>query len=346
MGALDGRIAIVTGAGRGLGREYALRLAARGGHRRGERRGRRRGRVDVDSECRPGRRRRRGRRDRGARWTGVGQRRRRVDVGRRRVPGGVHGRRPRWSRRPRQQRRHPARPADRQHDRGRVGRRRPRAPQGSLRADAVRGGVLARRAQGRPRAAASDRQHLVDVGVDGQPGAGELRRREVGHRHVHPDRGEGAGPLRRAVQLHRPGGPHPPDDGQPRAARHHGAVGWALRRVGPGEHRSVGGVPGVGALPFQRRAVLRPGRHGPAGALVGPRRHRAHRRPVGCRRPRRRLRRALGIRARRASEVETPRARSFAGSPRRSRGRCRRRPTSTAGRSTSSCRPAPPPCRP
>jgi NAD(P)-dependent dehydrogenase (short-subunit alcohol dehydrogenase family) len=30
MGALDGRIAIVTGAGRGLGREYALRLAAEG----------------------------------------------------------------------------------------------------------------------------------------------------------------------------------------------------------------------------------------------------------------------------------------------------------------------------
>ena len=113
----------------------------RGGHRRGERRGRRRGRVDVDGECRPRRRRHRGRRDRGARWTGVGQRRRRVDLGRRRVPRGVDGRRPRWSRRPRQQRRHPPRPADRQHDRGRVGRRRPRAPQGPLRPDAARGGA-------------------------------------------------------------------------------------------------------------------------------------------------------------------------------------------------------------
>ena len=30
MGALDGRIAIITGAGRGIGREYALLFAAEG----------------------------------------------------------------------------------------------------------------------------------------------------------------------------------------------------------------------------------------------------------------------------------------------------------------------------
>ena len=30
MGALDGRIAIITGAGRGLGREYALLFASEG----------------------------------------------------------------------------------------------------------------------------------------------------------------------------------------------------------------------------------------------------------------------------------------------------------------------------
>src|SRR4026209_1266507 len=32
MGALEGRVAIITGAGRGIGREHALRFAAEGAH--------------------------------------------------------------------------------------------------------------------------------------------------------------------------------------------------------------------------------------------------------------------------------------------------------------------------
>src|ERR1700684_806998 len=32
MGALDGRVAVITGAGRGLGREHALLFAAEGAH--------------------------------------------------------------------------------------------------------------------------------------------------------------------------------------------------------------------------------------------------------------------------------------------------------------------------
>ena len=40
-------------------------------------------------------------------------------------------------------------------------------------------------------------------GLFSNPGPGELRRGQVRHRHVQPDRGEGTDPLRRDQQLHR-----------------------------------------------------------------------------------------------------------------------------------------------
>ena len=43
-----------------------------------------------------------------------------------------------------------------------------------------------------------DREHDVDVGPVLEPGPGQLRRSEVGHRHAHPGDGEGARALRRA----------------------------------------------------------------------------------------------------------------------------------------------------
>ena len=69
----------------------------------------------------------------------------------------------RRSRHPRQQRRHPPRPCDRQHDRGGVGRSHRRPPQGSLRADPLGRRLLARAAQGRQGQAAQPRAHVEHV---------------------------------------------------------------------------------------------------------------------------------------------------------------------------------------
>ena len=86
--------------------------------------------------------------------------------------------------RPRQQRRHPARPGARQHDRGGVGRGHPRAPQGPLRADPLGGRVLAGAVQGGQGGAGRDRAHVVDVGPARQPRPDELRRGQGRHRLV------------------------------------------------------------------------------------------------------------------------------------------------------------------
>ena len=79
MGALDGRVAIMTGAGRGIGREHALLFAAEGA-KRGRERPRRGGRRD---RRRPHRRPAGGRRDHRRRGRGRGQHRRRRRLGRR-----------------------------------------------------------------------------------------------------------------------------------------------------------------------------------------------------------------------------------------------------------------------
>ena len=64
-------------------------------------------------------------------------------------------------------------------------------------------------------------QHFVDIGFAVESRADELRRGQVGHRDVHADRGEGAVALRREGELHRAGGAHAPHRGDARVGRHH-----------------------------------------------------------------------------------------------------------------------------
>ena len=145
---------------------------------------------------------------------------------------------------------------------------------------------------GRP-ATAQRRQHVVDVGSARQSGTEQLRRGEVGHRHVHPDRRQGAGPLRRQGQLHRPGGAHPTDAGDARPRRHHGGARGGVRRVGPGQRVAASSPTSRRrhAGSTARRSSSAAARA--AGALVGARRDGAQRRFLVGRRPRRRPGKAL-----------------------------------------------------
>ncbi len=145
MGALDGRIAIITGAGRGIGREYALLFAAEGAKVVVNDLG---GSLDgsgddvsaaqqVVDEITAAGGEAVANHDDVTDWEG----------GKRLIDTAIdHLRRPA---RPGQQRRHPARPGAGQHDRGGVGRRHPRPPEGSLRPHPPRRRVLARADQGR-----------------------------------------------------------------------------------------------------------------------------------------------------------------------------------------------------
>ena len=79
--------------------------------------------------------------------------------------------------------------------------------------------VLARDGQERHACGRLDHQHHIDLGPDEQPGPDELRRRKVGHRHVHRDLPEGARALRRALQCNRSGRANPPHGNNPERRR-------------------------------------------------------------------------------------------------------------------------------
>ena len=150
MGALDGRVAIITGAGRGLGREHALLFAAEGAKVVVNDRGGANDGAGADDspandvvaeiEARGGEAVANG--DDVADWDGA---QRLVNAADRRL---------RRARHPRQQRRHPPRPGARQHERGGVGRRRRAC---TSRATSRRPGGPPRTGGRRPRAAGPSR---------------------------------------------------------------------------------------------------------------------------------------------------------------------------------------------
>ena len=161
MGLHDGRVAVITGAAGGIGREHALEFARQGAQGRRQRR-----------RSGPGRRRR----DHGRRWRGGGQQRRHLGLGRRRTVDRHRAGLVRRTPRPGQQRGHSARQDVREHGHRHVGRGDPGPPARDLRAHQTCGRLLAGTAQGRrPRVASAGDQHLVAVGPVRQSGAIQLR---------------------------------------------------------------------------------------------------------------------------------------------------------------------------
>ncbi len=145
MGIVDGKIAIVTGSGRGVGRGEAMELAAQGAKvvvcdpgpsSKGEGTDNRPADETVEII-----------RGRGGEAVAAYEDISSWDGAERAVAG--RGRHLRRARRRGQQRRHPPRRADHAHDRGRVGWRHRRAPQGHVQHDPPRVRVLVRRVQGR-----------------------------------------------------------------------------------------------------------------------------------------------------------------------------------------------------
>ena len=232
MGLFDGKVAIVTGAGRGIGRSHALLLASEGaavvvndlgGSSGGDGADATPAQQVVDeiaASGRPGRR----------------QLRQRLVVGGRRAHGAAGRRHVRRPRRARQQRRHPARQDELQHGRGRVGRGHRRPPQGPLRAVAVRRRRTGGRSRRRP--ASPSTRKIVNtasrVGPLRQRRAGELRGGQGRHR-VDDDRdGARARAHRRARQRDRTGRAHAPDrDGRRRL---HEPEGRRVRPLRAREH--------------------------------------------------------------------------------------------------------------
>ena len=166
MGFVDGKVAIVSGAGRGVGRGEALELAAQGakvvvndygGTSKGD--GGDKGPADEvvrSSRTRGG--------DAIANYGDVGDWDESEDL----VQGGH--RRVRCARHHREQRRHPPRRVDREDDRAGLGLGDPRAPQGHVQHDAPRLRVLAERVEGRQPAQAAIVNTVSSAGLQGNQG--------------------------------------------------------------------------------------------------------------------------------------------------------------------------------
>ena len=182
MGICDGRVVVITGAGRGIGREHALEFARQGAKVVINDLGGRDGRHRLLDRARPGEvvdeiRAMGGEAvangDDVSDYEGAGRLiQTAIDT------FGTH-------RRAGQQRRHPARPHARQHDDRRVGRRDQGAPARHLRPDPPRRRVLAQPHQGRRDERRPHHQHDVALGHLRQRGPDQLRRGQGGHRLLH-----------------------------------------------------------------------------------------------------------------------------------------------------------------
>ena len=188
MGHLDGKTVIVTGAGRGIGREHALLFAAEGanvvvndlggaedgqGHAAGPA-------EDVAAEIRAN----------GGQAVANGDDV--ADARQRCTDRSDRARLLREPGRPGEQRRHSPRPRPRQPVRGRLGPGAAREPARDLPDDPRRSQPLARPEQGRRGRLRCGRQHQQRVRCLRQSGSGQLLGREVGRRQLHAGGQQGA----------------------------------------------------------------------------------------------------------------------------------------------------------
>ena len=207
MGICDGRVVIVTGSGRGIGREHALAYAREGakvvvndlgGDMHGEG-GDPSPAMEVVEEIKA----------MGGEAVADGENV--ADFAGAGPHGAARDRHVRSPRHARQQRRHPARPHARQHGGERVGRGDRGPPQGRVLADPPRGRVLARPGEGGHAVEGARREHVVAVGHLRQRGSDELRRGQGRHRRVHDHLRTRARSLRRVHERDRTGRAHAHD---------------------------------------------------------------------------------------------------------------------------------------